>query len=42
MMILHLYDRVSLRASFPAYGLRAGDVATVVDFVEHASAGARG
>jgi hypothetical protein len=41
-MSLQVYDRVSLRTSFPAHGLRAGDVATVVEFVEHPSAGPRG
>lgn len=41
-MSLQLYDRVALRTSFPEHGLRAGDVATVVDFVEHPSAGPRG
>ena len=41
-MSLQLYDRVALRTSFPEHGLRAGDVATVVDFVEHPSTGPRG
>jgi hypothetical protein len=41
-MTLHPYDRVSLRASFPVYGLRAGDVATIVDVVEHPGSGPRG
>jgi hypothetical protein len=41
-MSLQLYDRVALRTSFPEHGLRAGDVATVVDFVEHPSSGPRG
>ena len=41
-MSLQLYDRVALRTSFPEHGLRAGDVATVVDFVDHPSSGPRG
>jgi hypothetical protein len=41
-MALQLYDRVALRMSFPEYALRAGDVATLVDFVEHPSSGSRG
>ena len=41
-MALQLYDRVALRASFPEHALRAGDVATLVDFVEHPSSGPRG
>jgi hypothetical protein len=41
-MSLRLYDRVALRTSFPEHGLRAGDVATLIDFVDHPSSGARG
>ena len=41
-MSLQPYDRVGLRASFPEHGLRAGDVATLVDFVDHPSSGSRG
>ena len=41
-MTLQLYDRVALRMPFPQYGLRAGDVATLLDFVEHPSSGPRG
>jgi hypothetical protein len=41
-MPLQLYDRVALRASFPEHALRAGDVATLVDFVDHPSLGSRG
>jgi hypothetical protein len=40
--IRRLYDRVALRASFPEHELRAGDVATLVDFVDHPSSGRRG
>ncbi|MEI6667496.1 MAG: DUF4926 domain-containing protein [Acidobacteriota bacterium] len=41
-MSLNLYDRVALRTSFPQYSLRAGDVATLVDVVEHPACGPRG
>ena len=41
-MSLRLYDRVALRVSVPEYSLRNGDVATLVDFVDHPSSGARG
>jgi len=41
-MSLRLYDRVALRTSFPEHGLRSGDVATVVDFVDHPYSGSRG
>jgi hypothetical protein len=41
-MSLRQYDRVALQISFPEHGLRAGDVATLVDFVEHPSSGPRG
>jgi hypothetical protein len=41
-MSLKLYDRVALKHSVPQSGLRAGDVATLVDFVEHPSNGERG
>lgn len=41
-MILQLYDRVALRVNVAEHALRAGDVATVIDFVEHPSSGSRG
>ena len=41
-MSLRLYDRVALTASFPQHALRAGDVATLVDFVQHSGSGPRG
>jgi len=41
-MILRLYDRVALKVAVPREGLRAGDVATVVDFVDHPAEGPRG
>ena len=36
------YDRVALLNSFPQHGLHAGDIATLVDFVDHPSSGPRG
>ena len=41
-MVLHLHDRVALRASSPEHALGAGDVARLVDFVDHPSSGPRG
>jgi hypothetical protein len=41
-MSVQLHDRVALRVSFPEHSLRAGDVATLVDFVAHPSSGPRG
>ncbi|MDA1306565.1 MAG: DUF4926 domain-containing protein [Acidobacteria bacterium] len=41
-MLLQLYDRVALRVSVAELALQAGDVATLVDFVEHPSSGSRG
>ena len=41
-MPLRLRDRVALRVSLPEHSLRAGDVATLVDFVEHPHSGPRG
>lgn len=41
-MFLRLYDRVALRVSVAEHALRVGDVATLVDFVEHPSSGPRG
>ena len=40
--MLQLYDRVALRVSVAELALQAGDVATLVDFVEHPSSGSRG
>jgi hypothetical protein len=37
-----LYDRVAIRVALPAHGLRAGDVATLVDMVDHPAGGERG
>ena len=41
-MTLRLYDRVALTTAVPEHGLRAGDVATLVDLVDHPGAGPRG
>jgi len=41
-MSLRIYDRVALRTAFPEYQLRAGDGATLVDFLEHPLSGPRG
>jgi hypothetical protein len=37
-----LYDRVSLARDLDEYGLKRGDVATIVDTVPHPSGGADG
>jgi len=41
-MSLRLYDRVALRRPILDHSLRTGDVATLVEFVEHPSSGPRG
>ena len=41
-MMLQLYDRVALRQAVPEHGLQAGDVATLIDFVDHPSGGPKG
>jgi hypothetical protein len=41
-MAINLYNRVSLKVAVPEKQLRAGDVATLVEFVDHPSGGARG
>ena len=41
-MVLKLYDRVALKTNIPQFSLRVGDVATLVDFVDHPSRGPRG
>jgi hypothetical protein len=41
-MTMELYQEVALTRDFPEYGLRAGDVATLVDFVPHPSGGEEG
>jgi hypothetical protein len=34
-MTPRLYERVAIRTAVPSHGLRAGDVATLIDFVDH-------
>jgi hypothetical protein len=41
-MALQLYDRVSLKQALPQQNLRAGDVATLIEFVDHPASGPRG
>ena len=41
-MSLKLYDRVALKTALPQQGLCPGDVAVLVEFVDHPSAGPRG
>jgi len=41
-MTLELYQEVALTRDLPEYQLRAGDIATLVDFVSHPSGGEEG
>ena len=41
-MTLELYQEVALTRDLPEYQLRAGDIATLVDFVSHPSGGEDG
>jgi hypothetical protein len=41
-MTMELYQEVSLTRDLPKYGLRAGDIAILVDFVPHPSNGEAG
>ncbi|MGB3495645.1 MAG: DUF4926 domain-containing protein [Elainellaceae cyanobacterium] len=41
-MQLELYQDVALTRDLPDYNLRAGDIATLVDLVEHPSGGEQG
>ena len=41
-MIPKLYDRVALKVTISDQGLRAGDVATLIEFVDHPAGGERG
>lgn len=41
-MALELYREVALTRDLPEYALKAGDVATLVDFVSHPSSGEEG
>jgi len=42
MSKLPLYERVALRRDMEQHGLRAGDVATLVDYVPHPGGGQEG
>lgn len=39
---MELYQRVSLIKDIDEYGLKKGDVATLIDFVEHPESGKKG
>jgi hypothetical protein len=41
-MTIELYQEISLTRDFSEYGLRSGDIATLVDFVPHPSGGEQG
>jgi hypothetical protein len=41
-MKIDLYQRVSLTADFPEYGLKKGDIVTLVDYVSHPEGGEKG
>jgi Domain of unknown function (DUF4926) len=41
-MALQLYTEVALTRDLPEYGLRLGDIATLVDFVDHPTDGEEG
>ncbi|MCG8364271.1 MAG: DUF4926 domain-containing protein [Pseudanabaenales cyanobacterium] len=41
-MALELYREVALTRDLPEYRLKAGDVATLIDFVSHPSGGEAG
>ena len=41
-MTLELYQEVALTHHLPEYELRAGDIATLIDFVPHPSGGEEG
>ncbi len=41
-MTLELYQEVALTRDLPEYQLKAGDIATLVDFVPHPSGGEEG
>jgi hypothetical protein len=41
-MTMELYQEVALTRDLPEYGLRAGDIAILVDFVPHPSDGEEG
>ena len=41
-MNIELYQRVSLTADFPEYGLKKGDIVTLLDYVDHPDGRERG
>jgi hypothetical protein len=41
-MTMDLYQEVALTCDLPEYDLRAGDIATLIDFVPHPSHGEEG
>ena len=41
-MSLELYQDVALTGDIPEHGLKAGDIATLIDFVTHPSGGEEG
>jgi hypothetical protein len=41
-MTMKLYQEVSLTRDLPEYGLRVGDIATLVDFIPHPNNGEEG
>jgi Domain of unknown function (DUF4926) len=41
-MALELYQEVALTCDLPEYELRAGDIATLIDFVSHPNGGEEG
>jgi hypothetical protein len=41
-MTMELYQEVSLTRDLPEYGLRTGDIATLVDFIPHLNNGEEG
>ncbi len=41
-MTLELYGEVALTRDLPEYGLKTGDIATLIDFVSHPNGGEEG
>lgn len=41
-MALELYQEVALKVDLPAHKLKAGDIATLIDFVTHPTGGENG
>jgi hypothetical protein len=41
-MTLELYNRIALKIAIPQQNLHIGDVAMLIDFVDHPSGGTRG